>query len=57
MTAIADPILTRFRSALNEAYGERIERVVLFGSPRFLRDPVDCFASLAVTRTNQPDLV
>ena len=29
---VPDPILTRFRSALNEAYGERIERVVLFGS-------------------------
>jgi predicted nucleotidyltransferase len=32
MTAPADPILTRFRSALNQTYGERIERVVLFGS-------------------------
>jgi uncharacterized protein len=32
MTAAADPILTRFRSALRQAYGERIERVVLFGS-------------------------
>lgn len=31
MTAAADPILTRFRSALNEAYGERIERVVFNG--------------------------
>ena len=29
---IVDPILSRFRSALNEVYGERIERVVLFGS-------------------------
>ncbi|MBF0563487.1 MAG: nucleotidyltransferase domain-containing protein, partial [Alphaproteobacteria bacterium] len=28
----ADPILTRFRAALDEIYGERIERVVLFGS-------------------------
>jgi uncharacterized protein len=27
-----DPILKRFRSALNEMYGDRIERVVLFGS-------------------------
>lgn len=32
MIAAADPILTRFRSALDETYGERIERVVLFGS-------------------------
>ena len=28
----ADPILTRLRAALNAAFGERIERVVLFGS-------------------------
>jgi len=32
MAAVDDPILRRFRSALNETYGERIERVVLFGS-------------------------
>ncbi len=32
MTAAADPILTRFRAALGETYGERLERVVLFGS-------------------------
>jgi hypothetical protein len=32
MTAAADPILTRFRAALDETYGERLERVVLFGS-------------------------
>jgi predicted nucleotidyltransferase len=28
----ADPILSRFRAALDEVYGERIERVVLYGS-------------------------
>src|SRR5579883_2919380 len=27
-----DPILKRFRAALNEIYGNRIDRVVLFGS-------------------------
>jgi predicted nucleotidyltransferase len=27
-----DPILKRFRAALNEMYGARLERVVLFGS-------------------------
>ncbi len=32
MAAAADPILTRFREALNKMYGKRIERVVLFGS-------------------------
>jgi hypothetical protein len=29
---INDPILARFRAALDELYGERIDRVVLFGS-------------------------
>jgi uncharacterized protein len=34
MTAktVDDPILARFRAALHKVYGERIERVVLFGS-------------------------
>ena len=32
MVSINDPILSRFRAALDEVYGERIERVVLFGS-------------------------
>ena len=27
-----DPILLKFRAALNELYGDRIERVVLYGS-------------------------
>ncbi len=32
MATIVDPVLSRFRAALEEIYGERIERVVLFGS-------------------------
>jgi uncharacterized protein len=28
----SDPVLVRFRAALDEIYGDRIERVVLFGS-------------------------
>ena len=34
MTAavLEDPILKRFRAALDQLYGDRIERVVLFGS-------------------------
>jgi predicted nucleotidyltransferase len=28
----ADPILAKFRAALTEMYGDRLERVVLFGS-------------------------
>src|SRR5690349_7686119 len=31
-TIIDDPVLRRFRAALDELYGDRIERVVLFGS-------------------------
>ena len=27
-----DPVLVRFRKTLDEIYGDRIERVVLFGS-------------------------
>ncbi len=30
--AITDPVLRKFRVALDEVYGERIERVVLYGS-------------------------
>ncbi|HVJ52525.1 MAG TPA: nucleotidyltransferase domain-containing protein [Aliidongia sp.] len=30
--SIDDPVLTRFRAALGELYGSRLERVVLFGS-------------------------
>ena len=30
--ALDDPILKRFRAALEELYGDRIERVVLYGS-------------------------
>jgi predicted nucleotidyltransferase len=32
MAAVDDPVLRRFRAALVQAYGDRIERVVLFGS-------------------------
>jgi uncharacterized protein len=31
-SALNDPILIRFRHALDEAYGVRLERVVLYGS-------------------------
>jgi len=31
-TTTSDPILVKFRKALQEVYGPRIERVVLFGS-------------------------
>ena len=32
MDRTSDPILTRFRAALDELYGDQIDRVVLFGS-------------------------
>jgi predicted nucleotidyltransferase len=32
MDAASDPIMRKFRAALDDAYGDRIERVVLFGS-------------------------
>lgn len=31
-TALDDPILKRFHAAVREAYGDRLERVVLYGS-------------------------
>jgi predicted nucleotidyltransferase len=39
-SAIDDPILKRFRAALDRLYGDRIERMVLFGS-RARRDAHD----------------
>jgi uncharacterized protein len=55
-----NPILKRFRDALNEMYGDRLERVVLYGSRArgdahkesdydvavFLRDMPDRFAEM-----------
>jgi predicted nucleotidyltransferase len=32
MTTTIDPIMRRFRAALDDVYGPRLERVVLFGS-------------------------
>jgi predicted nucleotidyltransferase len=32
LAPVEDPVLIRFRAALDALYGERIERVVLFGS-------------------------
>lgn len=32
MKSTEDPVLSRFRAALDEMYGDKLERVVLFGS-------------------------
>jgi len=32
MAVVLDPVMRKFRTALDAAYGDRIERVVLFGS-------------------------
>ena len=32
VAVVSDPVLLRFRKVLDEVYGNRIERVVLFGS-------------------------
>ena len=50
-----DPVLIRFRAALNEAYGPRLERVVLYGS-RARGDAVpDSDYDVAVFLRDMPD--
>ena len=60
MTTADDPVLTKFRAALGALYGERIERVVLYGSRArgdarpdsdydvalFLKGPTDTWAEI-----------
>ena len=43
-----DPVLTRFRAALDAAYGGRVERVVLFGSRARGESPLDSDYDIAV---------
>ena len=70
-THIADPVLVRFRQALAEIYGNRLERVVLYGSRArgdarpdsdydvavFLRDMDDRFKELDRLAHLSTDLV
>ena len=50
-TLTNDPILVRFRRALDEMYGNRLARVVLFGS----RAPPDSDYDVAVFLKSLPD--
>jgi predicted nucleotidyltransferase len=50
-----DPILTRFRAALDEVYGDRIERVVLFGSRARGDARLDSDYDVAVFLRDMPD--
>jgi uncharacterized protein len=51
----ADPVLRRFRVALAEIYGERLERVVLFGSRARGEARPDSDYDLAVFLNALPD--
>jgi predicted nucleotidyltransferase len=50
---INDPILNRFRAALAETYGDRLERAVLFGSRARGDSPPDSDYDIAVLLTVQ----
>jgi predicted nucleotidyltransferase len=50
-----DPILTRFRAALDEIYGARLERVVLFGSRARGEARLDSDYDVAVFLKSLPD--
>jgi predicted nucleotidyltransferase len=51
----ADPLLRRFRAALAQIYGERLERVVLFGSRARGEARPDSDYDLAVFLNALPD--
>src|SRR5918911_5495660 len=51
----ADPILKRFRVALDELYGDRLERVVLFGSRARGEAGPDSDYDVAVFLSTLPD--
>lgn len=50
-----DPVLMRFRAAVTEIYGERVERVVLFGSRARGDARTDSDYDVAVFLRNMPD--
>jgi predicted nucleotidyltransferase len=50
-----NPLLAKFRAALNEMYGERIERVVLYGSRARGDAHADSDYDVAVFLRDMPD--
>jgi predicted nucleotidyltransferase len=50
-----DPVLTRFRAALDDIYGEQIDRVILFGSRARGDARPDSDYDIAVFLRNMPD--
>lgn len=50
-----DPVLTRFRAAVDEVYGRRIERVILFGSRARGEEREDSDYDIAVFLRDMPD--
>jgi predicted nucleotidyltransferase len=54
MKPIVHPVLNRFRAMLDKAYGERIERVILFGS-RARGEARDSDFDVAVFIRDMPD--
>ena len=57
MPPVDDPILKRFRTALEEVYGERLERVVLYGSRARGDARPDSDYDVAVFLRDMPDRV
>lgn len=52
---ISDPVLTKFRAALDKIYGDRIDRVVLFGSRARGDQRPDSDYDIAVFLKSLPD--
>jgi uncharacterized protein len=54
---IDDPVLKRFRAAVNDIYGDRLERVVLFGSRARGDAQPDSDYDVAVFLRDMPDRI
>lgn len=55
-TAVSDPVLVRYRKALGEIYGDRLERVILYGSRARGDAHADSDYDVAVFLRDLPDL-